>query len=103
MKLKVDIAPVQLLKSGSVWVHTDTYLMFSPISEMPEEFHGKNLAEVFAEQQAQGVSHDEELITSVMNAREGVGWLIWLPQKGIRINGIIGDNLCFHGVRRRIR
>ena len=32
-----------------------------------------------------GASHFEDMAEAVMNSQEGVGWYIWLPDKGREI------------------
>lgn len=59
--------------------------MFDLSSDFPEIYRGKSMAEIFALQSARGARHYESMTDDVMNAREGVGWYIWLPEKGIEV------------------
>ncbi|MCX6689279.1 MAG: PAS domain S-box protein, partial [Methanoregula sp.] len=43
------------------------------------------MAEIFALQKQNGASHYEEMTADVTNAREGVGYYVWLPEKGQEI------------------
>lgn len=79
------IAPVRLLENGDAWIYAPDHVVFDLSSDFPEMYRGKNMAQIFALQTRSGASHYEEMTEAVMNAREGVGWYIWLPDKGQEI------------------
>ncbi len=79
------VAPVQLLESGDAWIYAPSHVVFDLSSDFPEDYRGKSMAEIFAHQAAKGARHYEAMTEDVMNAREGVGWYIWLPEKGIEV------------------
>lgn len=79
------VAPVQLLSSGDAWIYAPTHVVFDLSSDFPESYRGKSMAEIFAMQAQQGAEHYEAMTSDVMNAREGVGWYVWLPEKGKEI------------------
>ncbi|MHC1742724.1 MAG: response regulator [Syntrophobacteraceae bacterium] len=79
---KKFVAPVHLLSSGDAWIYAPTHVVFDLSTDFPESYRGKSMAEIFAIQASQGASHYETMTSNVMNAREGVGWYIWLPEKG---------------------
>ena len=83
--LKKFIAPVRLLENGDAWIYTPDYVVFDKSSDFPEEYRNKNMAEIFAIQEEHGATHYEDMTNGVMNAQEGVGWYIWLPEKGKEI------------------
>lgn len=79
------VDPVQLLEHGDAWIYAPDHVVFDRSSDFPDEYRGKSMAEIFALQQQAGASHYDEMTTAVMNAHEGVGWYIWLPDKGKEI------------------
>jgi signal transduction histidine kinase len=79
------IEPVRLLESGDAWVYTPDRVVFDLSPDFPDTYKGKNAAEIFTLQSEQGASHYAEMVDSVMDAREGFGWYVWLPEKGIEI------------------
>lgn len=83
--LKQFIAPVHLLENGDAWIYTPEYVVFDKSSDFPDEYRDKNMAQIFATQVKSGASHYEEMTEAVMNTEEGVGWYIWLPEKGEEI------------------
>jgi len=79
------VAPIQLHEHGDGWVYTPTHVLFDQSSDLPAAYRGKNMAAIFALQRAQGAEHFEEMTAAVMSATEGVGWYVWLPEKGREI------------------
>jgi|GEM_PF-3328095 len=79
------IAPIHLLKNGDAWIYAPDHVVFDRSSDFPQAYRGKNMAQIFAIQAEHGASHYQEMTEAVMNAREGVGWYIWLPDKGREI------------------
>jgi signal transduction histidine kinase len=79
------IDPIHLLKSGDAWIYAPDHVVFDRSSDFPEEYRGKSMAQIFAMQEMDGASHYKEMTADVTNAREGVGWYIWLPEKGPEI------------------
>jgi PAS domain S-box-containing protein len=83
--LKRFIAPIHLLQHGDAWIYAPDHVVFDLSSDFPEIYRGKSMAEIFALQKEKGASHFEEMTEAVSQAREGVGWYIWLPDKGEEI------------------
>ncbi len=79
------VDPVRLLKSGDAWIYAPDHVVFDRSSDFPDAYRGKSMAEIFALQAKNGASHYEAMTADVMNAREGVGWYVWLPEKGKEI------------------
>ena len=79
------VAPVHLLEQGDAWIYAPSHVVFDKSVDFPIEYQGKSMAEIFAMQRAHGASNYEEMAAAVMAAEEGVGWYIWLPEKGREI------------------
>lgn len=79
------IAPVRLLENGDAWIYAPDHVVFDPSSDFPVEYRGKSMAEIFILQSQFGASDYEVITEAVMNAREGVGSYVWLPEKGQEI------------------
>ncbi|PKL58602.1 MAG: hypothetical protein CVV34_01565, partial [Methanomicrobiales archaeon HGW-Methanomicrobiales-5] len=79
------IDPIHLLKNGDAWIYAPDHIVFDQSADMPPEYWGKSMAEIFAIQQQNGASHYEEMTSDVSNAREGTGYYVWLPEKGPEI------------------
>jgi signal transduction histidine kinase len=79
------VAPVKLLDNGDAWIYAPDHVVFDLSADFPEEYKGRSMAEIFAIQRAYGASHYEAMTADVTEAREGVGWYIWLPEKGQEI------------------
>ncbi len=79
------IAPIQLLQNGDAWIYAPDRVVFDLSSDFPEIYRGRSMAEIFALQKEKGAAHYEEMTEAVSQAREGVGWYIWLPDKGKEI------------------
>ena len=79
------IAPVRLLEHGDAWIYAPDHVVFDLSSDFPDEYRGKSMAQIFEIQKVHGASHYEDMVDAVMNAREGVGWYVWLPEKGAEI------------------
>ena len=83
--LKRFIAPIHLLQHGDAWIYAPDHVVFDLSSDFPEIYRGKSMAEIFALQKEKGAAYFEEMAEAVSQAREGVGWYIWLPDKGEEI------------------
>ncbi len=79
------IVPIRLLENGDAWIWTPDHVIFDQSADFPDLYRGKSMAEVFALQAEKGANHYQEMTDAVMNGREGVGWYIWLPDKGREI------------------
>jgi PAS domain S-box-containing protein len=79
------IDPIHLLKNGDAWIYAPDHIVFDKSADFPEEYWGKSMAQIFALQQKNGASHYEEMTGEVTNAQEGVGYYVWLPEKGPEI------------------
>lgn len=79
------IAPVRLLQNGDAWIYAPDHVVFDRSQDFPNEYRGKSMAQIFELQRASGASHYEEMSQAVSNAQEGMGWYIWLPEKGREI------------------
>ena len=82
---KKFIEPIHLLENGDAWIYAPDHVVFDLSSDFPDEYRGKSMAQIFEIQKSSGASHYEEMTDDVMNAREGVGYYIWLPDKGAEI------------------
>jgi len=76
------IAPIQLLKNGDAWIYNRDYVIYDQSGDFPDIYLGKSIAQIFEMQKAHGASHYEELVEGVLKGTEGVGWYVWLPDKG---------------------
>jgi two-component system cell cycle sensor histidine kinase/response regulator CckA len=83
--LKRFIEPIHLLQHGDAWIYAPDHVVFDLSSDFPEIYRSKSMAEIFALQKEKGAAHFEEMTEAVSQAREGVGWYIWLPDKGEEI------------------
>jgi len=79
------VDPIHLLKNGDAWIYAPDHIVFDESADLPKEYWGKSMAEIFALQKQNGASHYEEMTADVTNAREGVGYYVWLPEKGQEI------------------
>ena len=79
------IAPIRLLENGDAWIYAPDHVVYDHSADFPDEYRGKSMAEIFALQARLGASHYQEMTVAVMTASEGVGWYIWLPEKGQEI------------------
>jgi PAS domain S-box-containing protein len=79
------IDPIRLLKNGDAWIYAPDHIVFDKSADLPKEYWGKSMAQIFAIQQKNGASHYEEMTADVTNSREGVGYYVWLPEKGLEI------------------
>ena len=79
------ITPVKVLDHGTAWVYAPDRIIFDESPDFPEAYKGKPIAEVFQLQAGSGASHYEEMVDAITQAREGVGWYIWLPETGIEV------------------
>ena len=79
------IAPIHLLSNGDAWIYAPDHVVFDQSEDFPDEYRGKSMAEIFVLQEQSGASHFEEMTTDVSIAKEGVGYYIWLPEKGPEI------------------
>ncbi|MFA4825568.1 MAG: PAS domain-containing sensor histidine kinase [Methanoregula sp.] len=82
---KKFIEPIHLLKNGDAWIYAPDHVVFDLSSDFPDEYRGRSMAQIFEIQKGAGASHYEEMTDDVMHAREGVGYYIWLPEKGEEI------------------
>lgn len=82
---KLFIAPVRLQNNGDAWIYAPDHVIFDQSSDFPEEYRGKSMAEIFEIQKEYGAGHYRDMTKSVMNGHEGMGWYIWLPDKGKEI------------------
>jgi PAS domain S-box-containing protein len=79
------VDPIRLLKNGDAWIYAPDHIVFDQSADLPKEYWGKSMAEIFALQKQNGASHYEEMTADVTNAREGIGYYVWLPEKGPEI------------------
>ena len=79
------IAPIHLLENGDAWIYAPEYIVFDLSEDFPAEYFGKSMAEIFVLQKINGASHYEAMTADVSEAKEGIGWYIWLPEKGKEI------------------
>lgn len=79
------IAPIYLLENGDAWIYAPDYVIFDLSANFPDEYRGKSMAKIFELQEINGASHFDEMTVDIREAREGVGWYVWLPEKGKEI------------------
>jgi len=79
------VAPVHLLQNGDAWIYAPDHVVFDLSSDFPTSYRGKSMGQIFALQKEYGASHYERMAADVAQAREGVGWYVWLPAKGREI------------------
>ncbi|WP_321495763.1 PAS domain S-box protein [uncultured Desulfobacter sp.] len=82
---RLFVSPIKLLKNGDAWIYAPDHVVFDMSEDFPDEYKGKSMDQIFDIQKKMGASHFEEMAAAVMNCREGVGWYIWLPDKGREI------------------
>lgn len=80
--LRRFVAPVHLRENGDAWIYAPDHIVFDLSEDLLDEQKGKSMADIFALQVEHGASHYEAMTDDVTHAREGVGWYIWLPEKG---------------------
>lgn len=83
--LKRFVAPIHLLQNGDAWIYAPDHVVFDLSSDFPEIYRGKSMVEIFAMQKEKGAYHYEDMCEAVAQAREGIGWYVWLPDKGKEI------------------
>jgi two-component system, cell cycle sensor histidine kinase and response regulator CckA len=83
--LKNFVAPVHLLENGDAWIYAPDHVVFDLSSDFPEIYRGKSMSDIFAIQKDKGALHYEQMCRAITEAREGVGWYVWLPEKGKEI------------------
>lgn len=83
--LRRFVAPVHLRHNGDAWIYAPDHVVFDLSTDFPEEHRDKSMAQIFAIQARRGASHYQAMSDDVMNSREGVGYYIWLPEKGPEI------------------
>jgi len=83
--LKQFVAPVKLLQNGDAWIYAPDHVVFDLSSDFPEAYRGRSMTDIFQFQKDSGAAHYEAMCEDVANAREGHGWYIWLPEKGVEI------------------
>ncbi|WP_419662253.1 two component system sensor histidine kinase, hybrid [Desulfosarcina variabilis str. Montpellier] len=83
--LKRFVAPIHLLQNGDAWIYAPDHVVFDLSSDFPEIYRGKSMAEIFAMQKEKGAFHYADMCEAVAQAREGIGWYVWLPDKGKEI------------------
>ncbi|WP_027184190.1 ATP-binding protein [Desulfovibrio inopinatus] len=79
------VQPVHLLEHGDAWIYTPQYVVFDASSDFPQAYRGKSMAEIFKKQEKKGAFHFETMVSKVSKGEEGVGWYVWLPEKGPEI------------------
>ncbi len=82
---KKFVAPIHLLKNGDAWIYAPDHVVFDNRADFPEIYRGRSMAQIFEIQKSRGASHYEEMTAGVSAGKEGVGYYIWLPEKGEEI------------------
>ncbi|MBN1200692.1 MAG: hypothetical protein JXJ20_02430 [Anaerolineae bacterium] len=75
------VKPIRIGTVGDAWIYSPDYIVFDLSEDLPDKYRDKNMAEIFAIQQADGAFHYEYMATSVCNGQEGVGWYVFWPDK----------------------
>ncbi len=76
------IEPIHLLQNGDAWIYNREHIVYDKSSDMPDEYRGKSIADIFEIQKSKGAQHYDDVVQGVLQATEGTGWYIWLPEKG---------------------
>jgi signal transduction histidine kinase len=82
---KKFVAPIHLLKNGDAWIYAPDHVVFDKSADFPEIYRGRSMAQIFEIQKSLGARHYEEMAADVSAGKEGVGYYIWLPEKGEEI------------------
>jgi len=82
---RLFVDPVRLLASGDAWIYAPDHVIYDRSGDFPDEYRGHSMAAIFEMQKRKGAGHYEEMSAAVMEGRSGVGWYVWLPQKGREI------------------
>ncbi len=79
---KYFVDPVLLFRSGDAWIYNRRYVIYDKSGDFPDIYRNKSIKEIFKIQKKSGASHYDELVDGVINATDGSGWYLWLPEKG---------------------
>jgi diguanylate cyclase (GGDEF)-like protein/PAS domain S-box-containing protein len=79
--LDLFIKPARLGTAGDAWIYSPNYFIFSSNRDLPKEYQGKSMALMFALQRQHGVWHYEDMMQTVVQEQEGVGWYVWQPDR----------------------
>lgn len=66
---------------GDAWIYAPDHIVFDESEDLPEEYWGLSMSEIFALQRENGAWHFEEMSQAVANAQEGIGWYVFWPDK----------------------
>ncbi|MFH0994496.1 MAG: ATP-binding protein [Pseudomonadota bacterium] len=80
--LKKFIEPIRLLENGDAWIYNKNHVIFDQSSDFPDRYRGKTIRQIFDMQYEKGAYHYSDLCEGVMDATDGSGWYVWLPEKG---------------------
>lgn len=76
------IKPIKLLKNGDAFIYNRHHIIFDESDDLPEEYIGRSIRDIFRMQTQNGAEHYEYLVSGVEEGTEGKDWYIWLPEKG---------------------
>jgi hypothetical protein len=66
---------------GDAWIYAPDHIVFDESEDLPEKYWGLSMPEIFDLQKEHGAWHYAEMCDGVVNAREGVGWYVFWPDK----------------------
>jgi signal transduction histidine kinase/CheY-like chemotaxis protein len=76
------VTPIHLIQNSYAWIYSGNELIYDQRTDVPPDYRGKSIAQIFESQKRLGGSNYDQLITAVSDGVEGTGWYIWLPQRG---------------------
>lgn len=76
------IKPIKLLEHGDAWIYNRHYIVYDNSEDLPEEYIGRSIRDIFKMQSQNGASHYDSVVRAVEDGLEGKDWYIWLPEKG---------------------
>lgn len=69
---------------GDAWIYAPDHLVFDQSEDVPEDYQGLSLGQMFALQVSRGAGsrHYDYMVNGVINLKEGVDWYVWEQDKG---------------------
>jgi hypothetical protein len=66
---------------GDAWIYAPDHIVFDESEDLPEEYWGMSMPEIFELQDEYGAWHYEEMSEAVVKGQEGIGWYVFWPDK----------------------
>jgi len=76
------IQPAHLLPDTSIWIYSRDRVVYNQTPGFPVEYQDQSISQIFDNQKQKGAYHFDEVVQGVMNATQGSGWYVWLPEAG---------------------